>query len=583
MLGKMKILRRNRLLVLIIFIILAASLLVSRDLFRSGYFPMHDDVQIMRLYEMEKCFKDGQIPCRWVPDMGAGFGHPLFNFHQVFPYYLGMVFRFFGLSFINTAKALFFLTFIVSGLAIYLLAKELWGKEAGLVASILFLFVPYRAVDVYVRGALTEIWGVTFFPLIFLSLYKFVKENKFRWFLASILSLVGLFLSHNIMTVLFTPLAAIWALFWWLKLRKKTFPLRVLAVFLWAFGIAAFFLLPAFFEKSLVTMSSSTTGYYDFQNHFVTVKQLFFDRFWGYGGSVFGQQDEMSFQIGWPHWLIAAFGGMVVVGFYLNYLKAIFKRRLKLKEMGDVLLMTLLFVFWLTAIFFTHAKSFFVWASLPILKYVQFPWRFLGLAMFFNALLAAGFLSFFRGKKFFQAIILICLAVAVVMNVGYFRPLKIMKINDNDILSGKEWRRQSMTTLLDYYPTGVKLIPQEMASESPAVALGRATITNFQKFSSRWQFEAEVETPTAQVILPIFNFPVWEIFVDGWEIDYSTDSQLGLILVDLPPGEHYIRGNLVNTPLREAANKVSLISLFALTGLGLLKLYRYAKISRKKL
>ena len=57
-------------------------------LFAAPYFTHHDDVQVIRLYEMDKCFKDYQIPCRWVPDLGGLYGYPIFNYYAPFPYYV---------------------------------------------------------------------------------------------------------------------------------------------------------------------------------------------------------------------------------------------------------------------------------------------------------------------------------------------------------------------------------------------------------------------------------------------------------------------------------------------------------------
>jgi len=54
-------------------------------LLKPGYYNMHDDMQMMRQLEMEKCIKDGQIPCRWVPDLGYEYGYPLFNFYPPCP------------------------------------------------------------------------------------------------------------------------------------------------------------------------------------------------------------------------------------------------------------------------------------------------------------------------------------------------------------------------------------------------------------------------------------------------------------------------------------------------------------------
>ena len=115
---------------------------------------MHDDLQIGRLYQLDQCLQDGQIPCRWVPDMGYGYGYPLFNYYPAFPYYLAEIFYLLGFSFINSIKIFFILGLVFSGVFAYLLGKELWGEYGGLVTAAFYIFAPYHAVDVYVRGAL---------------------------------------------------------------------------------------------------------------------------------------------------------------------------------------------------------------------------------------------------------------------------------------------------------------------------------------------------------------------------------------------------------------------------------------------
>ena len=50
---------------------LLLSLSLLWPLFAAPYFVHHDDVQVIRLYEMNKCFTDHQLPCRWVPDLGG--------------------------------------------------------------------------------------------------------------------------------------------------------------------------------------------------------------------------------------------------------------------------------------------------------------------------------------------------------------------------------------------------------------------------------------------------------------------------------------------------------------------------------
>src|SRR3989338_8621713 len=99
-----------------LLIVIFFGLLAGRTLLPPGYFNMHDDLQMMRQLEMEKCFLDLQIPCRWVPDMGYGFGFPLFNFYPPLPYLIGEIFRVIGFSFVVTVKLTFILSFVASAI-----------------------------------------------------------------------------------------------------------------------------------------------------------------------------------------------------------------------------------------------------------------------------------------------------------------------------------------------------------------------------------------------------------------------------------------------------------------------------------
>mgnify|MGYP001544768283 CR=1 FL=1 len=122
-------------------VVVLLGILASRTLlFQSGYFYMHDDLQIMRLLQMEKCFTDGQIPCRWVPDMGYGYGYPLFNFYPPLPYLIGQVFRWVGFDFATTVKLAFSLAIILSGVTMYYLGKEFYGRWGGLLSSAFYIF-----------------------------------------------------------------------------------------------------------------------------------------------------------------------------------------------------------------------------------------------------------------------------------------------------------------------------------------------------------------------------------------------------------------------------------------------------------
>ena len=73
-------------------------------LVRPGYWPMQDDMQAFRLLEMSKCVGDFQIPCRWIPDGGFGYGYPQYNYYAPGVYYLGQVIHLLGFQFIDVVK-----------------------------------------------------------------------------------------------------------------------------------------------------------------------------------------------------------------------------------------------------------------------------------------------------------------------------------------------------------------------------------------------------------------------------------------------------------------------------------------------
>ena len=92
----------------IVWIILVVIFIIPTfwKLVRPGFFSMQDDLQAFRVYEMDKCFDDGQIPCRWVPDAGYKYGYPQFNYYPPSIYYVGAVMHRAGIQYIDAVKIL---------------------------------------------------------------------------------------------------------------------------------------------------------------------------------------------------------------------------------------------------------------------------------------------------------------------------------------------------------------------------------------------------------------------------------------------------------------------------------------------
>src|SRR3989339_1376590 len=291
-------------------LILTASLLWP--LAAAPYFTHHDDVQVIRLYEMDKCIKDYQIPCRWVPDLGGLYGYPIFNYYAPLPYYFGELVYLFSGSLLFAVKTMFAVSFLGAFIFMYLLVSKLFGKMGGLISALFYSFAPYHALDFYVRGAMGEMWALMLFPAVFWAILK-LEENPNLTHLLLLGVFSGFFLiSHNLSVMIFLPVLLIWIILLFWKQRNLKFLWYTSFAFLIGLTLSAFYILPMIIEKNLVHVDSTTSGYFSYTEHFKGFRKLFLERSWGYGASIRevpgGERDGLSYQIGWVHlagWLLA--------------------------------------------------------------------------------------------------------------------------------------------------------------------------------------------------------------------------------------------------------------------------------------
>ncbi|MEK7504071.1 MAG: hypothetical protein AAB550_01015 [Patescibacteria group bacterium] len=409
-------------------------------LVQPGYFPMHDDLQAMRQLQLDKCFSDWQIPCRWVPDMGYSYGYPLFNFYPPLPYYIGQVVHWFGFSFTETVKVLGIMVFAVSAITMYLLAAEFFGSLGGMLAAMIYLYAPYHSVDFYVRAAVNESWAMVWFPLIYWLTYKLIKNPAWMLVPWVAISVAALMLSHNPMLMIFVPTYMIWIFFWWIKFKSVSSFKYLLVSALWALGLAAFFTLPVLVEQKYAHLETLVIGYFNYLAHFLDFRQMFININWGYGSSVLGSEDTMSFAIGYLQWIVPLF-----IACILFFSK-------KLSHLRPMLILLLFLL--ASSSFLTHSKATWIWQHFQPLEFLQFPWRFLSLIIFFASFISGAIVLI--SKKFIPIILMLLL----LLNANYFRPRDWWpQANDQDRFSGENWRLQLTSGIFDYLPIWGKLPP----------------------------------------------------------------------------------------------------------------------------
>lgn len=536
-----------------LFLIFTLLLIVPAffSLIKPGFFPIQDDMQVFRLQQMDKCFSDGQIPCRWIPDAGYQYGYPLYNYYSPLVYYIGEAVHSIGFQFIDSIKILFGLGFILAGLSMYVLAKEFFGEWPALISAVLYTYAPYKAQEVYVRGSLNEFWISVFFPLILWAIYKLIKNGNNRYIFWVSFGVGCLFLTHNLLSFLFIPIIIFWLTYWLIAEKKFGNWKKILLGFLIGIGFSAFFLLPLLFERQFVHIETLTGGYFDYRQHFVSIKQLLLKNNWGYGSSGLGAGDDLSLSTGIIHWIVGLFA---VILSLVN-----FKKNKKLS-----ILIICFGIIDLLTLFLIHEKSSFIWSLIPILKWMQFPWRFLSISVFLLSFMSAFTVYSFNKMKYLIGVLII--GLLFILNISFFKPVKWLNISDSEKLSGVLWEKELTSSIFDYLPIYAKMPPSSKAPLLPEILSGKVTIENYYK-GSNFQTGILIVKSASVIRLPIYDFPGMKVLLNEKVVDHvnnNCDKEefcLGLITFNVSEGEYYLKVKLTDTPVRAIGNILSIISI----------------------
>lgn len=545
--------------------VLAISLLAIYPLFRSGFYPFHDEPHIANLHQMSWILREGQFPPRFVPHMIYEYGYPLFNFYYHLPFYVGSLFvNILGWSLVDSLKTVFGLTIPLSGIAFYLLMRKFVPNVGAAFGAIVYMFTPYRAVDLYVRGAVGELWAFVFAPIVLLSLLNVIQESKLRNVVLSGIAIAGFILSHNVGFFIFFPfILLILLLYFRYKFVKGL--TRVLESVLFGLGFSAYYWLPAVREKEFVVSGTP----FNPADHFPFLKQLILPS-WGYGASVWGPGDGLSFQIGLVNVLAVVLSLILIVRF-----------RRKMDKIGKIVLPSIVIFF--IAVALMNIRSLFIWQALPLSEYVQFPWRFLMVTTFFSSIIAGWVFSILLPKSRFIILLLLSMLV-VFVSLSYFRPEKQLMVDDEYYLSrffartlgGSEVSISYKHYSEDYLPATLWMwsrpgrLPQNKVEIS-----ARTQLINLS--STKLEVDIEADEDTWAVINTTY-FPGWQATLDGEIQKITIGEPYGNIFIPVPQGHHLLKIMFVDTPVRTAANVFSIFCVLVAIIFGYLEKRRIWKL-----
>ena len=354
--------------------LLLATLTAGWALLLPVQWETHDGhYALYNLAQFSAALGDGQFPVRWLPDLFGGRGSPHFLYYHPLAFYLGALLRACGLGTLVALRLLDLVALALSGWAMARWLDAWLPRGAATLGGVAYLLAPIRIVEIHVKGDPPANLAYLFVPLVLLALRRCLRCGPGGVALLGAAT-AGLVLAHSVTALMMAPLllAAI-ALERPPHLGRAA--VRLVTAGSLAVLLSAFFWLPALAEKKWVRIDT-TDGilFFDFRDHFLQPAQLLSPT-WGYHGSFAGAGDDMSFQIGPVHAIGLLLGLALLAGARFSGTR----RRMALGALVATLLALLAML----------EISRPVWAMVPPLRYLQFPWRLLAPVSILTAVLLA--------------------------------------------------------------------------------------------------------------------------------------------------------------------------------------------------
>ena len=534
------------------FFIVAAALIAVLPMVLFGNPRGHDfDLQIPGWLEAEQQLAQGILFPHWISGANHGFGAPFFIFYpplsRTIGATLGLV-----LPWKMVPGVYVWLVLVIAGVAMWKCAVEWLQPRDALIASVLYATNPYLLLTVYKRSDYAELLASAFFPLLIWGGIRVAHGSaKAILFLSVIFGAIWITDLPAAVIATYT-LAGLFLLS--AVLLRSLRPLFYGAVAILAgFGIIAFFLLPAAWERQWVNIGQAIKFEWAPEHNFL------------FSNSNVPQY--VTFNRG-----LSSFALLVMI---VTAVAAVLERHLKQHAPQDWRLLTILGAL---SAFMMLPPSLILYRILPELRFVQFPWRWLSsLCVVYAVLTASAMARANRKWLVWTATALMVASVgAIVVRTTWWdsgnRHLRELLASMPSELenNGATWSS----------PLGSQ--PSKLGKAAPLVAFSEPDGESFERplqiKVERWAPELKVFSVDAPrpllVRIKLLTYPAWHARLNGTPAPIATDSNTGQMLLAVPAGLSKIEIKFARTWDRKLGILVSLTTVLAIFLASWLKLDR---------
>ncbi|MCA9951824.1 MAG: hypothetical protein KDE48_19370 [Anaerolineales bacterium] len=545
----------------------------------------HDGhLHVHRIAAMRYAWENGLFFSRWLPDLAFGYGYPFFIYREPAPLYAALLPHLAGIPLPAASNLFYALCILAAGWFMYLWVRDVLGPHAGILAAAAYMAAPYVLLDTLVRGNAPESLALPLFPFLLWMGRRWLLRGTAVAFLLTTFGLALLSLSHNISTLIFIPTLLVYLLVvaWLHGLAWRISLGRISLAVLLGLGMTFFYTAGALLEMDQVTLQqSTTTRNNDFHFNFASLSEIV--------APVTPEDPNLlnpplPIRLGWVPVSLAILG--ITSLLWRRELRGErsmqgVKSKVELQlweQKGHIVLMAVAAAVYL---FMALPISLPLWENIPLIDFVQFPWRFIGRAALPIAFLAAAPFACTPRPKFrnprsaFRILYYVALFFLILEAIPALYPRYCDEQLFPSILTVHNYERATGLVGVDpegsYFPRTVEKRPDGSPLEA-----------DYQSGGTPQRFDLTV-LPEDATAVPVYNnlaatitldspepftarylsfaFPGWIASVDGEQVAITPGDPDGLITFPVAAGSHTITVRWALTPLRIGLTFLSLAAL----------------------
>jgi hypothetical protein len=533
---------------------LGTAILIITPFFRLGNASGHDIAFHASCWlDVAGQWKQGIAYPRWCEWANHGFGEPRFIFYPPLSWMLGAAL---GLVAPWGAVPAVFVVLVqtLGGISMFALARRVLSPAVALFSAACYAANPYALLVVYLRSDFAELLAWALLPMLLSAALDLcaLTENSRRSTsrMAAIFAFLFacLWLSNAPAGVISSYSMAL--LFVWAAIREKSFaPVwRGIGGLALGFGLAGFYLVSAIYQQRWVNIGQAlSSGLEPAQNFlYATIEDPEHNAF---------------------NWIASSVAILLMV---LTAAGALLARstsnnRDNGKAAGK--LWPPMVLLGVAAVILMIRPSSILWELLPKLRFIQFPWRWMGILAAPYAFFGGAAIARDRGRWIWISVVIVAVAgtATFLVRKAWWDSDDIPVLQDA-IASGRGFDgtdeydpiSDDHTDLPGKAPR-VEILPAKGAQPS----LGKAEIRIL-----RWTAEEKelnvISPHPVRLAIRLLGYPAWRVEVNGRRVKPQSRETTAQMILPLTAGTSRIELTFVRTRDRTVGSLLSAVSLLAL-------------------